>query len=325
MTSPLIPALLHSHANVPNSLSIKRRNTLSSSSSLSSTKYELISVMSSADTLYQSLQVVLVRPTASSGETITLHGEGERRPYNYRNALCKALNCTRFISTLFCTNQSKRYGIFVLSDFQTEKEKGDPALRNRIAHESFGMTLYGNIIFASAERCGDNQYLYDLGPICPEDVINLIKNGQVPSYLLLARKRKPPAGTPARQIYGDAKPLSIGVSVSINEAYREWWEAFSEAKQTVFQGLSEEALAKVQDHLYRFLNGMVSVWCGRCGSKYRRLSLCRGCQCVAYCARGCWKAGFTDHQDICHILSGKGCKEHEGLPEACVRGTEGNC
>ncbi len=284
-------------------------------------------MMTSTDTLYKTLQAVLIRPEASRGEIITLHGEGTLRPYNYRHTLCQVLDCSRFISTLFRVNDtSKRYGIFVLSAFQSERSTNtnrgaDPTIvadssLNKIAYAALGLTLYGNIVIASAERCGANQYLYDLGPICPDDVGNFIRTGQVPAFLAPLSGSSPGSklGLVRLGRTKGPRPLDIGVSISINEAYREWWELFSEAKQIMIKELSDEMRTKLGSHLKEFLSGMVSVWCGLCGSKYRKLALCRGCQCVAYCSQGCWKTGFTQHQEICHILAGRG----EQSPHTCV-------
>ncbi len=291
---------------------------------------------SSTEALYKTLQVVLIHPNSSHrGNVITLSGSGTERPYNYRTALCHALGCTRFISTLLSINRSKRYGIFVLSAFQSrqhqegesrrdnenelrneserkEKKEEGNVQRNHVAHAAFGLTLHGSIIMATAERCGKNQYLYNLGPICPQDVSDLLCLGRIPRFLIqrTGGENGASADGASRENNGlgltsKHRQLNIGVSVAINEAYREWWEAFSDAKRESILRMDKKVIDNLGEHLYEFLNGMVSVWCGRCGAKYRRVRLCPVCQCVAYCADGCWKDGFRQHQDICHILAGR--------------------
>ncbi len=259
------------------------------------------------DLIYRSLQVVIIHPYDHCGEMITLQGEGKHRPYNYNNSLNKAIGTSQMMSTLYVST-SKRIGMFVLSDLKinraspnTEPKQQDNEL-NYIANAVLGLKIYGSIVFASAERCGDNQYLYNLGPICPQEVSNFIRTGRVPRFLMPAVKQS--TSNDASSIM-HSRQLDFGVAVSVDEAWREWWESFSEAKTASIKNVSEEAWQNTSEPLREFLKGVVAVWCSECGAKYRRLSLCRGCQCVAFCSQGCWKVGFVKHESICNLLAGK--------------------
>ena len=252
------------------------------------------------DDLYSSLQVTLFRPDSPSGQLVWLPGAGPKRPYNYRTAICEVLGVNKFLTTLFTKGsrfkrfQETRYGIFVIS---ASKDACNSALPvNLIARARLGLTLYGSIIIASAERCGFNQFLYDLGPICPRVVRQFLlsasnRDERPPDYSLIDHRSAP-------------RKLDVGVSVSVDETSREWWESFSDLKKTLMTTVDSDIMENLSAHLREFLNGMVSVWCGGCGAKYRKLRLCPDCQCVAYCDRHCWKEGFKKHQEICHVLVG---------------------
>ena len=265
--------------------------------------------------LYRSLQVVLIEATAAEAQTILLHGQGSARPFEYKEALRKVLGSSRFMSTLYFRPQyGRRYGCFIISSGSDGKSRP----LNQLVKANLGLDIRGNIVIASAERCGKNQFLYELGPICPLSAQSLLRGH------INRRQHSANCGNESQ------RDLRIGVSVSVNEAFREWWEDFVTLKKGMVETLDQftdtygtphvhvkkstdentcsdgQEPATVSRELYEFLTGSVSVWCSLCGNKYSQLRLCRTCQCVAFCRRRCWNQGVEGHQRICPILCGEG-------------------